>query len=68
MQGCRNVRILSIEIIFSLMKSGKLLDFIKRKKIFGVCGTLRSLKSLNVNCAKQNKGKVVGQCKWIDDL
>ena len=29
-----------MEIIFSLMKSGKLVDFIKRKKIFGVSGTI----------------------------
>ena len=32
----RNARILSIEIIFSLMKSGKLVDFIKRKKFGGL--------------------------------
>ena len=40
--ACRNVRILSIEIIivFPLMKSGKLVDFIKRKKIGGASGTL----------------------------
>ena len=43
--ACRNARILSIEIIFSLMKSGKLVDLYKRKKIylkenFGVSGTL----------------------------
>ena len=40
--ACRNARILSIEIIFSLMKSGKLVDFLKRKKIGGVSGTLRN--------------------------
>ena len=34
--ACRNARILSIEIIFSLMKSGKLVDFIKKKKILGL--------------------------------
>ena len=38
--ACRNARILSIEIIFSLMKSGKLVDFFKRKKNFGVSGIL----------------------------
>ena len=37
---CRNARMLSIEIIFSLMKSGKLVDFFKRKKKLGVSGTL----------------------------
>ena len=42
--ACRNARILSIEIIFSLMKSGKLVDFIKRKKMFGVSGTLNAIK------------------------
>ena len=36
----RNARILSIKIIFSLMKSGKLADFFKRKKFLGVSGTL----------------------------
>ena len=41
--ACRNARILSIEIIFLLMKSGKLVDFIKRKKI-GVSGTLNQNK------------------------
>ena len=39
--ACRNARILSIAIIFSLMKSGKLVDFFKRKKILGVSGTLK---------------------------
>ena len=29
-----------MEIIFSLMKSGKLVDFFKRKTFFGVSGTL----------------------------
>ena len=38
--ACRNARILSIEIIFLLMKSGRLVDFNKRKKFFGVSGTL----------------------------
>ena len=38
--ACRNARILSIKIIFSLMKSGKLVDFFKRKKIGGVSGSL----------------------------
>ena len=41
--ACRNARILSIEIFFSLMKSGKLVDFIKRKNILGVSGTLSDL-------------------------
>ena len=30
--ACRNAKILSIEIIVVLMKSGKLVDFFKRKK------------------------------------
>ena len=38
--ACRNARILSIAVIFSLMKSGKLVDFFKRKKNEGVSGTL----------------------------
>ena len=33
--ACRNARILSIEIIFSLMKSGKLVDLVKSKKKWG---------------------------------
>ena len=38
--ACRNARILSIEIIYSLMKSGKLVDFFKRKNWGGgVSGT-----------------------------
>ena len=41
--ACRNARILSIEIISSLMKSGKLVDFFKRKKSGGVSGTLTSV-------------------------
>ena len=44
--ACRNARILSIEIIFSPMKSGKLVDFFKRKKIFGVSGTLSEFNQL----------------------
>ena len=34
--ACRNAGIVSIGIIFSLMKSGKLVDFLKAKKIGGL--------------------------------
>ena len=56
--ACRNARILSIEISFSLMKSGKLVDFIKTKKIWGVSGTLSGravLLHLKIQITKNGK-------------
>ena len=48
--ACRNARILSVEITFSLMKSRKLVDFLKRKKMGGggVRGTLKAVKRREV--------------------
>ena len=58
--ACRNARILSIEIIFSLMKSGKLVDFLKEKRFLGLflrnlsssCFPCKACRSLRCSSAK----------------
>ena len=63
--ACRNARILSIEIIFSLMKSGKLADFFKRKKFWGVSGTLNVSELIRGLTHAINLKK---QCMYMSDF
>ena len=50
--ACRNARILSIEIIFSLKGKGKLVDFFRRKKLGGLVLNLYMGFRATLNCRK----------------